>query len=535
MDIYDRSYKDYHNRFNNLYEMLEATEKKFGSKNAIIDDFEEVTYTELKRRTDAVADIFKNKYSLKRGDQIAFVMVNTSAIVVAFYAAMKLGCTCIMINTKLRETQIYEQLEPLEPKLIVSDKMWEEKIEMAVDRLHIPVLVADTFRSMHFDTAQTAAKDEPCDSEKCRPHSETCESEATKEDTAVIMYTSGTTGKPKGIMVSQNNIMEATFGYVEVQGLTDKDIAIMTVPLFHILGLSCVTTMVIYLGATEILSSFYDPDDVIAKINKYRPTHFHSVPTIHLQIIDSRNPAKDLTSIRTGILGGALVSPEDMDRVEAQMPNAVLRRAYGMTETAGSGTLSHEHKGLPKAVPNVYMRVVDENHNDVPVGKIGEIVFGGPCIARNRWHLPSLPDDMEYSGDVGYMTEDGGIFLIDRVKDIISRGGEKIFPLEIETEILKFPGIEKAAVFAIGHDIYGEVPYAAIIPEKGNEINLDELKAFMKKKVATYEMPTGFDIVKDFPITHNGKVRKSELRKITEEKLGIKANNTGKEIGGGNQ
>ena len=256
---------------------------------------------------------------------------------------------------------------------------------------------------------------------------------------------------------------------------------------------------------------------MLRKIKKYRATHFHSVPTIYLQIIESEYPEKDLSSLRTAVCGGAPISRENMDAFCRLAPNAVLHLAYGMTETAGSGTLSAVHKGALMAVPNVEMKVVDRMHRELPPGEVGELVFCGPCIARGRWRLPSLPDDHMYSGDVGYMDEEGHVYVIDRLKDIINRGGEKIFPKQVEEVILQYPGIHKAAVYAVSDRAYGEVAAAALIPEAGAVIDTEKLKAFLMERIAKYEVPVLYRIVREFPVTQNGKVRKQELRKQTEE------------------
>ena len=491
--------KDYHKPFRNIYDTLAASASKYPDKTAVIDDHEEVTYRELKKRADELAMVLQVKYHLQEQDQIAVLMVNSANTVAVFYAAMKLGCIALMINTKFREEEIENYLSAMDAKLVFSDSMWLDKIEGPAKRLGITKVLTER---NNFEREDLQVNIQSCQN---------------SENTAVIMHTSGTTGKPKGVMVTHHNILEAAYGYQEVQKLDERAVTVLSVPLFHILGLSCVTTHFIYMGATVILSSFYRVEDVLQKIKKYKATHFHSVPTIYLQIIESDYPEKDLTSLCTAVCGGAPISREHMDAFCALAPNATLHLAYGMTETAGSGTLSAVHKGPLMAVPNVEMMVVDSGHRPLPPGEIGELVFCGPCIARGRWDAPCLPDDKMYSGDVGYMDEQGHVFVIDRLKDIINRGGEKIFPIQVEDVILQYPGIEEAAVYAVSSQEYGEVPAAAIITENDADIDTEDLKSFLKKKMATYEVPVLIKKMTAFPVTQNGKVRKLELRRITEE------------------
>ena len=492
--------KDYHKPYHNLYDTLKESARKYPDKKATIDDKEEVTYQELLKRVDELAQVLHVKYQLKQQEQIGFLMVNSANMVTAFYAAMKIGCIAVMINTKFREREIADLLKTMDVKLIISDSRWLDKIEDTAERIGIGKILTELtdFDREDMDVPISCVQN--------------------PENTAIIMHTSGTTGMPKGVMVTHRNILEAAYGYQEVQKLDESDITVLSVPLFHILGLSCVTTHFIYMGATVVLSEFYHVEDVLRKIKKYRATHFHSVPAIYLQMIDSNCPEKDLSSLRVAVCGGAPISRENMDKFCSLAPNATLHLAYGMTETAGSGTLSSVHKGPLKAVPNVHMTVVDSEHNELKPGEIGEIVFCGPCIARGRWKLQGLPDSNMYSGDVGYMDEEGHVFVIDRLKDIINRGGEKIFPIQIEEVILQYPGIKKAAVYAVSDERYGEVPAAAIISEEGEEIDLEALKKYLRIKIATYECPVFVESMAALPVTQNGKVRKAELRRRAEER-----------------
>lgn len=496
--------KNYEKPYRNLYDTLAESARKFPDKLAVIDDKEEVTYRELLKRVDELAVVLRMKYSLQEQEQIAILMVNSANTVVAFYAAMKIGCIALMINTKFRETEIADLLESMDAKLIISDSRWLDKIENTAKKLGIQAILTEENDFGRKDARKEAFVGK-------------VEVSQNIENTAVIMHTSGTTGRPKGVMVTHHNILEAAYGYQEIQKLDESAVTVLSVPLFHILGLSCVTTLFIYMGATVVLSEFYQVEDVLMKIKKYKATHFHSVPAIYLQIIESRYSDKDLTSLKTAVCGGAPISKENIEAFCELASNATLHLAYGMTETAGSGTLSAVHKEALMAVPNVIMKVVDEKHREVAPGEIGELVFCGPCIARGRWKSESLPDDHMYSGDVGYMDKEGHVYVIDRLKDIINRGGEKIFPIEIEDVIRKYPGISKVAVFAVTSKKYGEVPAAAIVKEDGVDIDFEELRCFLTERIAKYKLPVFIESVKELPVTQNGKVRKLELRKWVEE------------------
>lgn len=494
-----KEYKEYQKPYQNLYETLVASAEKYPNKIAIIDDEEEITYRELLKRVDELAMVLKLKYNLREQQQVGILMVNSIKAIVAFYATMKIGCVALMINTKYTENEIATILEEMEVQLMLSDSRWLYKIENIIEQLKKEVILTEV------------------DNFECGSVIGDVQCAKNIQNTAVIMHTSGTTGRPKGVMVTHHNILEAAYGYHEVQGLDETDVTMLSVPMFHILGLAGVTTFFIYLGATIVLSEFYRVDDVLQKIRKYRVTHFHSVPAIFLQMIESDYSEKDFSFLKKAVCGGAAISKDAIEAFCRLAPNTTFLLAYGMTETAGSGALSVVHKGPLKAVPNADMKVVDVNHREVVAGEIGELVFCGPCIARGRWKAESLPDDCMYSGDVGYMDEEGHVYVIDRLKDIINRGGEKIFPIQIEEVILKYPGIAKAAVFAVSDKTYGEVPMAVIVTESGAEVDIEALRNYLATKVAKFELPVAIEEIENLPVTQNGKVRKLQLRKWAEK------------------
>lgn len=490
--------KDYHIPFKNLYETLDNSARHYPNKIAVIDDKGSYTYQEFRNRVDRLAAVLKEQFHMQQQEQLAFVMSNSIHMLTAFYAAMKLGCIALMVNTKFSSYEMDQLLRTMDAKLFIADEEWADKVRSL-----------ETFQTCRGLLTEYSPIIPSADYAQMKPTD-------NPEDTAVIMHTSGTTGMPKGIMVSQQNILEAAYGYQEVQGLDHTAVTVLSVPIFHILGLSCVSTLFVYIGGTLVLASRYKTEDVLEKIRIHKATHFHSVPAIYLDILRSDYPNKDLSSLRVMVCGGAPIHPDDVDAFCRLAPNGRFIRAYGMTETAGSGTLAAVHKGPVKAVPNVAVIIVDADNNEVSPGIVGEVIFIGPCVAQKRWKIPSLPEAYLHSGDVGYMDEKGNIFLIDRLKDIINRGGEKIFPAQIESVILEYPGIQSASVYAVSDSRYGEVPVAAIIPQPDVTLDLDALRQFLKKRIATYERPTQIYIVDHYPVTQNGKIRKAELRRLTE-------------------
>lgn len=494
----DKKIRQYQKGFQNIYETLAASAGQYPDKTAVADDERTVTYRQLLKEADEYAERI-NTLGFGEQDQIGFVMVNSIRMVACFYGAMKLGCVVVMINTKLKEEEIAKVLVQMEIKSIFCDERWREKVENAAAKtIQCPVITE------LYPWPEQKGSLAPCI--------------RNPELTAVIMHTSGTTGDPKGVMITHQNILETAYGYQEIQGLDSRAVTVLSVPIFHILGLGCVTAYFIYLGGTIILSAFYDAETVLKKIALWRATHFHSVPTVYQQLIKAYDEDSDLSSLKIAVCGGAPIKKEKAEEFAVLAPNASFRLAYGMTETAGSGALSHGHMEPLKAVKNVYIEVQGPDGKQLPPYENGEIVFYGPVVAKGRWKAEPLDEDRMASGDIGYMDEDGFLFVLDRKKDMINRGGEKIFPSTIESTLTDYPGIKRASVVGVKDEVYGELPAAVIIPEEGAKIDIPKLRAWMKERTATFRMPCMFEIWDSLPLTQNGKVKKAQIRRILEEK-----------------
>lgn len=512
-------YDAYQLPFQNLYETLERTASDFPEKIGIIDAQRQITFGHLKEETDAFSAYLYHTLGIRPGDVVALMLVNSIEFVVAFYAALKIGAAVVSINTKYGPTEIRFVLDDSQAAFLITDAKWYPRAKEVLSDTRVKCVLSSGACAELISMAQAEA-------EGC-----TFPVPATVRDDsalALIMYTSGTTGRAKGASMSHFNLMQAMYAYAVADNMDDRESTVLAVPAFHITGLNCVLTLFIFLGGLMVMIPYFDAVEALDKMTQYQITHFHAVATIYMMLESAMEERHDLSGLRTALCGGGFISSETVARFCAKAPNCRFHPVYGMTETSGAGTYFLEHcldsaieNSCGRVVPNCEIRVVDPQGNEVPAGVSGEICFRGPFVIRNYLHNisgGSFRDGWLASGDVGCFDENGNLYIKDRIKDMINRGGEKIFSLGVEDQIMEFGGIHQAAVFAVDDSLYGEVPAAVIIPEAGHSVDLEQLRTFLRARLAHYKVPVYMEARSTMPTTANGKVRKSLLRQEFNEK-----------------
>lgn len=502
--------------YRNVFETLQASAARFPDKTAIIDDAGCISYRDLVERVEAVAAHLYHNLGCRSGDRIALLMANSIDAVAAFYAVVKIGCISVTINTKLRAPQISSEVTNGGCRVMLLDQEWKDKVvpytqETGLEHLVFDTTVEEGEVSIAGLVAAGAWKAQPA------------ETVLEDELPAVIMYTSGSSGVPKGALILHENILQTAYGYVEVEQLNSDDLTVLCVPFFHILGMSCVTTMFMYLGGTLVLERFFNAEKTLSDITRYRATHFHSAPTVYIKLLEAyRKEAHDLSTVRICVCGGAVIAEKDIEAFCQIAPNARFTIAYGMTETAGGGMLARKHKGYPAPMPNLDLRLVDEHFQDVPVGQRGEILMKGPMVITRYFrdlHKDSFHEGWIRTGDIGVRQEDGSVQICGRMKEVINRGGEKVSPTMVELVITSHPHVQQAIVVAVPDSVYGEVGAAMIVPKNGYTLNAQEIKDFLVKRISTPEIPAVMVFQNDLPYTASEKVdRKAIAQQLAEVK-----------------
>ena len=507
--------------FANLYETLVASQARFPNKDALADAQRTVSYTVLKEETDAMASYLAHKCGIGKGDRVALSMVNSIPFCVSFYAVMKLGATVVSINTKLSADEMEFILRDSDAVCLIADRKWYERVQERLPKTRIAHILI---------TENTPPRGLVSYQEVIAAGKKLESIPVVTDDTlpAEIMYTSGTTGRPKGAVMTQFNLLQGMYSYAILNDMDDEESTVLPVPIFHITGLNCVLTLFVFLGGFIVMMPFFDAVDVLDKMTAYRVTHIHAVATVFIMLESAMLERHDLSSLKTALCGGGFMTRETVSRFCRKAPNCAFHPVYGMTETSGAGTYFPEHcldseikDSCGIVSPNCEIRVVDENDIEVPNGQNGEICFRGAFIIDSYLHgkgNENIQNGWLHSGDVGCFNEDGYLFIHDRIKDMINRGGEKVFSLAVEDVIMSFGGIKQAAVFAVDDSLYGEVPGAVVLSEPGVETDMEALREYLRAHLAHYKVPVYMEHRESLPTTANGKVRKFLLRQEFNQK-----------------
>ena len=500
-----------------LYESLRNSAHRYPHKTALIDDDVQVTYSQLLRRVDALAG-FLRRTGVGRGDRVAVMLLNSVEFCCVFYAVQRLGAACVMINTKWQGPEIRHALETTGAATVILNAKWLDKLRGVLAGLPVRQLLFEKApdnigvdRSTHSlaDILSRAAPEPGADDWERDP-----------EAVGVVMFTSGTTGKPKGAMLSHRNMLQSILSYADLLRLDSDEVAVLPIPAFHITGLICVLGLFIHIGGTTVLRSAFDPADTLMAMERHKATHFHAVPTVFIALAKALEDFQGtLSSLRTALCGGGFITHEAIRALREKLPRLDFRPVYGLTETSGAGVgfpcdyLSiDKNAAAGRALPVAELFVVDAAGKRLAAGETGEICVRGATVVRGYFGMSDLPDGVLRTGDVGMIDADGFVYIQDRIKDVINRGGEKIFSLEVENTIMEIPGIRQVATFALPDAYYGEIPAAAVVLKDGAAATPDGIRIFLGDRLARYKIPEKMFFVDALPINASNKVLKAQLR-----------------------
>lgn len=345
------------------------------------------------------------------------------------------------------------------------------------------------------------------------------------EQLAGLFYTGGTTGFPKGVMLSHRNLLTSALGAVASGYLLNRDSTYLhAAPMFHLADLAG-NLGANLLGCTHVTIPFFEPKNVLVTIEKHKITDVLMVPTMIQMVVDHPDAKDhDLSSLGRLMYGGSVISEGVLLRTKALLPELRLTQAYGMTELAPVATLlgPDDHvDGLlaaaGQAAPHTEVRILDEDGNQVPTGTVGEICVLGANVMLGYWNKPEetaavLKDGWMHTGDGGYIDENGFVFVVDRIKDMIITGGENVYSAEVEGAISKFPGVLQSAVIGLPSAQWGETVHACVVKAPDADFTADDLIAHCKELIASYKVPRSVDFLAELPINGAGKILKRDLR-----------------------
>ena len=497
--------------------LLKRSALKFPNKTAIVFEGKRITYDDLNRRVNRLANAF-SRLGIKKGDKIASMMFNSSQLIEIYFAAAKIGAASVPINYRLVGEEVNYIIDHSNSSTLVYDQDLRDVIEPLLESKRLNLIsVGEKTSPDSLDYEQLVRGS--TDSEMDSPVEE--------KDLRFIMYTSGTTGFPKGAMFTHRNNLWAALSIIIMKKYDFNEVVLFVNPLYHMNSYINVIAS-IFMGNKMVLMKRFDPIKTMQLIESEKVTICSVVPTICEKLLEvPKDHAFGTKSWRYCTSTGAPWLFEMKKRFMERFPHVVMADAYGATEVF-SGTLIQGSELLekPKSVGKPYLdtiiRIVDDHGIDLPPGKVGEIIFYGPQVTQGYYNDPvatreSLREGWFYSGDLGYFDEDGYLYLADRKKDMIISGGENIYSLEIENVLVRNEKIMEAAVVGIPDNEWGEVVKAYIVLHPSVTMSKDEVVNYCQEHLASYKKPRYVEFVGSLPKNSLGKVLKKDLRKLVRE------------------
>jgi long-chain acyl-CoA synthetase len=480
----------------------------FPDRAAIIFEGRTLSYRDLDGGSNRVANLL-GSLGVKRGDRVALYLPNIPEFAVAYLGILKAGAIAVSINAIFKKQ---------EAQFILNDS--GATVLFTVSDLAANLAGLDCPTLKRVVVCEGASGDETLEALLERASSEFRIAEMETADPAVLLYTSGTTGFPKGATLSHGNVVSNTWSVVHHAGYRPDDRLVLFLPLFHVFGQNFIMNACFLAVSTLILHRRFNPDAVLRSIDQDRVTMFFGVPSIYVALLNLDLATADLASIRYWFSAAATM-PQEISRRWTERFGRPIYEGYGLTETSPFAAYNHDfqHKfgsvGTP--VENFEIRIVDDVGHEVPLGYIGEIAIKGPGVMLGYWGRPddtqaAIRDGWFHSGDVGSMDDQGYVFIVDRVKDMINRAGFKIWPAEVEQLLYRHPAVKEVAVYGVPDEEGGEAVAAAIVLRTGASATAVEIVEYCRAQAAVYKAPSRVDFVTELPKNPTGKILKRVLR-----------------------
>jgi long-chain acyl-CoA synthetase len=491
----------------NLGSILQASTAQRPDAVAIRHGELAIRYAELDRAARGIATSLRAR-GIEPGSAVAIMIPNLPEFTQAYYGILYAGCTVVPLNVLLSAPEVQYHLEDSGASLLFAHPLFEASAKAGAAAAGIPVAWAAGAGS---DTVAGFAAAPPVDA--LHPTLPT--------DTAVILYTSGTTGKPKGAELTHSNLfVNCAVVVPKLVPPSQDDVALATLPLFHSFGQTCIQNASVATGATFTLLPRFTPEEALAIMERDRVTLFAGVPTMYFALLHHEGPARDLSALRWCMAGGSAMPVEVLKAFEAKFRVRILE-GYGLSETSPVASFNMIDRprtpgsiGYP--VWGVELAILDEKDQPVADGERGEICIRGHNVMKGYLGRPdatreALRGGWFHSGDIGIRDENGSYRIVDRVKDMIIRGGFNVYPREIEEVLYAHPAIVEAAVVGVPHESHGE-EVKAIVVSSDPELTAEQLSAYCKERLAAYKYPRIIVFAESLPKGPTGKILKRELR-----------------------
>ncbi|MDP6658089.1 MAG: long-chain-fatty-acid--CoA ligase [Nitrospinaceae bacterium] len=498
-----------------VHEILEASAVRLPDKIALIENENELTFAQALSRVEAFSTRLAER-GVTKGDRVALLFPNCIEFCIAYFAVVRLGAIAVPLNNRLATKEFTYIINDAGPStLVVGYQFWETYLSFREHLTHpsqviyagdAPLEGIDFLKDLISPVANTLPAPQ-----------------ILPDDPACIMYTSGTTGLPKGAVMSHRNVFTNARNCGAHLNYREDDKTLIVVPLFHVTGLNSQLVAFIYVGGTSVIMRDYNTARMIDLLAKHKVTVTFKVPTMYTLML--ANPSlenSDLSALRLAAYGGAPMAPEIIKTLQQQL-DVNFYNAYGLTETSSLTTVLPCCDALRKAgavglpVSGIRLRVMTDDGREVTPDEIGELWIKGPNVVGAYWNKPQataegLGDGWLKTGDFARIDDEGFVFIADRKKDMINRGGENVYSIEVEAALLTNSMVLEAAVVPRPHTIFGETVHAFVVPAQHVQPTEEEIITHCEKLIADYKVPSSVTLVTELPRNPGGKVLKNKLR-----------------------
>ena len=508
--------------------------RNHGERIFLVYEDDRLSYADAYTRVAALAHYLRDRCGVCQGDRVALAMRNYPEWPIAFYAVTSLGAIVVPLNAWWKREELEYGIDDSGSRVLIADQERAALLEPSYAKLSLGhVIVA---KPAHPPLAGTV--DFALATAGARPELRLPEATIHPDDDATIFYTSGTTGNPKGALGTHRNMLTniTSAGFAQARGAMRRGDAapsgpvgqrsiLLSVPFFHVTGSHSTMAANTAAGNKLVLMHRWNPERALELIERERVNQFGGVPSMVWQVLESPDLLKrDTSSVMNVGYGGAPASPELVRRIHQHFGTVTSSNGYGMTETSAISTINNsidylrkpDSIGRPVAVVDV--KVVDSAGRTLPCGEIGELCIRGPNIVRGYWNKPeasaaTFRDGWCHSGDIARIDDEGFVYIVDRAKDMLIRGGENVYCVEVEDVLYSHPAVMDAAVVGIPHQVLGEEVGAVVQVTPGAAVTEGELQAYVAERLARFKVPVRIDLrLEPLPRNANGKILKRELR-----------------------
>jgi long-chain acyl-CoA synthetase len=493
----------------NIAHHVERGHRLFPNKTAIIYEEKSYTYKRLDRLVNCTANALRG-LGIEKGDRVALFLPNTPEFAIAYLGILKIGAIAVSINVMLKCAEVTYILNDCAAKAIVTTELGCLQVAEADLPQLEHIIIAEGAVNKGIDFASLI--------ENASPIARAIEMEW--HSPASIVYTSGTTGFPKGATLSHGNIISNISAHNRCCGMSQTDRLLLYVPLFHCFGQNAIFNAGLNVCATIILQRRFDLEQVFESIGKHKATMFFGVPTVFIRLLNQDTSRYNFDSLRY-YFSAAAPMPVEIAQMWQDRYKKVIHEGYGLTEASPCTSYNHNLKykfgsiGVP--IENVEMQIVDANGYQISPGELGEIIIKGPNVMLGYWNRPQetqevIKNGWLHSGDIGRMDEEGFFYIADRLKDMINVSGFKVYPAEVENVIYQHRSVAEVAIYGTPDPIKGEIIKASIVSKTGSQITEAEIAEFCSQRMAAYKIPHEIKFVNSLPKNPTGKIMKRILR-----------------------